>query len=129
MRRVTSAFILALGLAGTASAGAQTVDGAKLFATRCASCHWDPNKPGEQQRLGPSLKGVVGRTAGTLAGYARYSKAMKAHGKPWTEASLDTYLENPRKTVPGTNMIYPGLKKPEERAAVIAYLKRAGSAR
>jgi len=126
---MTLSIVLAFGLASAAPTGAQTVDGAKLFATRCATCHWDPNKPGEQPRLGPSLKGVVGRTAGTHAAYTRYSKAMKAHGQRWTEASLDTYLENPRKTVPGTNMVYPGLKKPEERAAVIAYLKRASSPR
>ena len=103
---------------------AQAVDGKKLFASRCAVCHWDPAKPGEQVRMGPSLTGVVGRKAGTHPKFTRYSKAMKAYGKPWTEATLSTYLENPRKTVPGTIMAFAGLKKPEERAAVVAYLKK-----
>lgn len=105
-------------------AGAQAVDGKKLFTSRCGVCHWDPAKPGEQVRMGPSLAGVIGRKAGTHPKFTRYSKAMKDHGKPWTEASLNTYLENPRKVVPGTNMAFAGLKKPEERAAVVAYLKK-----
>lgn len=129
MHGVKSTIILALGLAVAVPASAQAVDGAKLFATRCASCHWDPSKPDEKPRPGPSLRGIIGRTAGSHPGYLRYSKAMKVFGERWTPASLDTYLENPRKTVPGTNMLFPGLKKTEERAAIIAYLKRADSAR
>ncbi|MFC3713628.1 c-type cytochrome [Sphingoaurantiacus capsulatus] len=105
-------------------AAAQVVDGKKLFTSRCGVCHWDPAKPGEQARMGPSLSGVVGRKAGTHPKFTRYSKGMKDFGKPWSEALLASYLENPRKTVPGTNMAFVGLKKPEERAAVVAYLKK-----
>lgn len=105
-------------------AAAQAVDGKKLFTSRCGVCHWDPAKPGEQVRMGPSLTGVIGRKAGTHPKFTRYSKAMKDFGKPWSEAQLNTYLENPRKVVPGTNMAFAGLKKPEERAAVVAYLKK-----
>lgn len=124
MRVVTT---LAAAAALVASAGpvmAQAADGKKLFASRCAVCHWDPGKPGEQVRMGPSLTGVVGRVAGTHPKFTRYSKAMKGFGKPWTEATLNAYLENPRKVVPGTNMAFAGLKKPEERAALVAYLKK-----
>lgn len=120
--RVATTFA-ALAIASLATP-AQAIDGKTLFASRCAVCHWDPGKPGEQVRMGPSLTGVVGRKAGTHPKFTRYSKGMKAFGKPWTEATLNTYLENPRKTVPGTNMAFAGLKKPEERAAIVAYLKK-----
>lgn len=122
MRSLALAALLAAVVATPAAA--QVVDGKKLFTSRCGVCHWDPGKPGEQVRMGPSLDGVVGRNAGTHPKFTRYSKAMKAHAKPWTEASLDAFLENPRKVVPGTNMAFPGLKKPEERRAVVAYLKK-----
>ena len=123
MRIATTFAVMAIASLAT-PATAQAVDGKKLFASRCAVCHWDPAKPGEQVRMGPSLTGVVGRKAATHPKFTRYSKGMKTFGKPWTEATLDTYLENPRKTVPGTNMAFAGLKKPEERAAVVAYLKK-----
>ena len=117
-----AALLAAVAVATPATA--QAVDGKKLFTSRCGVCHWDPAKPGEQVRMGPSLTGLIGRKAGTHPKFTRYSKAMKEYGKPWTEASLNTYLDNPRKVVPGTNMAFAGLKKPEERAAVVAYLKK-----
>jgi len=120
--RVATTFA-ALAIASLATP-ALAIDGKTLFASRCAVCHWDPGKPGEQVRMGPSLTGVVGRKAATHPKFTRYSKGMKAFGKPWTEPTLNTYLENPRKTVPGTNMAFAGLKKPEERAAIVAYLKK-----
>lgn len=123
MRIATTFAVMAIASLA-APATAQAVDGKKLFASRCAVCHWDPAKPGEQVRMGPSLTGVVGRKAATHPKFTRYSKGMKTFGKPWTEATLNTYLENPRKVVPGTNMAFAGLKKPEERAAVVAYLKK-----
>ena len=124
MRRTATFLTLAVAAGLAAPAAAQAVDGKKLFNARCAVCHWDPGKPGETVRMGPSLTGVVGRKAGTHPKFTRYSKAMKAYGKPWAEANLSAYLENPRKVVPGTNMAFPGLKKPEERAAIVAYLKK-----
>ena len=123
MRIATTFAVMAIASL-SAPATAQAVDGKKLFASRCAVCHWDPAKPGEQVRMGPSLTGVVGRKAATHPKFTRYSKGMKAFGKPWTEVTLNTYLENPRKVVPGTNMAFAGLKKPEERAAIVAYLKK-----
>ena len=122
--RMTGALLVMAAVSLAVPAAAQPVDGKKLFNSRCAVCHWDPAKPGEQVRMGPSLTGVVGRKAATHPKFTRYSKGMKSFGKPWTEAALAAYLENPRKTVPGTNMAFAGLKKPEERAAVVAYLKK-----
>jgi cytochrome c len=66
--------------------------------------------------------GVVGRKAGTSEGY-RFSKAMKASGVTWDEASLDKFLKKPKKFVPKTKMGFPGLKKDADRANIIAYLK------
>jgi len=124
-----AAWSAAVAVLGTAVPAAAQVDGGKLFAARCAVCHFVPDKAPEQPRMGPSLSDVVGRKAGTHPKFTRYSKAMKAFGQPWTEANLSAFLEDPRKTVPGTNMAFVGLKKPEERSAIIAYLKSARPAR
>ena len=123
------AILGAAALFGVAAPANAQVDGSKLFASRCAMCHFAPDKGPEQPRMGPGLGGVIGRKAGTHPKFTRYSKGMKSYGKPWVEANLSSFLENPRKEVPGTNMAFPGLKKPEERAAIIAYLKSARPAR
>lgn len=86
---------------------------------RCQACH-----SLEYNRTGPKHCGLFGRRAGTLPNYA-YSEAMKASGITWDEWSLDRFLENPLKTVPGTKMAYAGVKDPQERADLIAYLKQA----
>ena len=86
---------------------------------QCAACH--SVEPG-MNGVGPSLAGVVGRKAGTIAGFS-YGAAMKAYGKTWDEATLDTYLTSPAKTVPGTRMTYVGQSDPAQRKAVIEYLK------
>ncbi|WP_235031559.1 c-type cytochrome [Geminicoccus flavidas] len=95
----------------------QATDGERLFRTRCGTCH--TIEPG-QNRVGPSLAGVIGRTAGTLEG-ARYSPALRQSGIIWSSETIDEYLANPRQLVPGTTMTV-GLRAAEERAAVIAYL-------
>jgi cytochrome c len=86
---------------------------------QCAVCH--QVKPGASG-LGPNLHGVVGRKAGTLAGYS-YSSAMKASGKTWDAASIDAYIEAPQTVMPGTRMSYPGLKDKAKRDEVVAWLK------
>jgi cytochrome c len=91
--------------------------GAALY-DRCIACH-----SLERNRTGPKHCGLFDRAAGGAEGY-RYSKAMRDWGQRWTAESLDTFLENPRKTVPGTRMTYAGVKDAQERADLIAYLMR-----
>ncbi len=96
-------------------------NGAKVFK-KCAACH---NIETQQNKIGPTLSGVIGRTAGTFAGF-NYSKAMVAAGAAglvWTEAELAAYLPAPKAKVPGTSMAFIGVKKEQELADVIAYIK------
>ena len=110
--------LLALGFTTAAHAAGDVEKGKQTFK-QCALCHnIEPNKT----KIGPSLFGVVGRKAGTEANFP-YSSAMKSFGKTWTPDELNTYLEDPRKVVPGTKMIFPGLKKEQDRQNVIAYLE------
>ena len=90
----------------------------KSVFVRCAACH---AVVAAKNGVGPSLHGVVGREAGQVAGF-NYSPANKNSHLTWTGETLFTYLENPRKAMPGTKMSYAGLAAPQERADLIAYL-------
>ena len=76
-------------------------------------------------RVGPVLNGLIGRKAGTYEGF-KYTNANKNSGLVWDEATLADYLRNPRAKIPGTSMAFPGIKKDEEIADLIAYLKQFG---
>lgn len=96
--------------------------GEKVFM-QCKVCHIADK---DQNKVGPSLNGVIGRTAGTHPGFS-YSQNMVAAGKSgvkWDEPTLTTYLHDPRAMVKGTKMAFVGLKKDEDIANVIAYLKQ-----
>jgi cytochrome c len=93
-------------------------EGEKVFK-KCQACHVIDK---EQNRVGPHLVGIIGRKAGSVEGF-KYSDAMKESGKVWDEATIDAYLADPKGYIPKNKMAFAGLKKPEERAAVIAYLK------
>jgi cytochrome c len=97
--------------------------GKKVF-TKCMACH---DAVTDKNKIGPSLLGVFGRTAGTLESYlAKYSANMKevgAGGLKWDDANLTAYLRDPKAVVPKGKMAFPGLKKDDELANVIAYLK------
>jgi len=112
---------LQLTTAATALADGDPAKGKQIF-NKCMVCH---SIEQGVNKIGPSLHGVFGRKAGTLAGY-NYTDAMKNSGFTWDEATLDKYLTNPRKVVPGTRMVFVGLPKEQDRLDVIAYLKQAG---
>jgi cytochrome c len=95
--------------------------GAQLFG-QCMACH--SVTPGEHE-TGPSLAHVWNHKAATVEGFTRYSDALKAAGITWNEAALDKWLANPAQMVPGTSMAFPGIKEPQARQDVIAYLKAA----
>jgi cytochrome c len=111
-----AAMLLTLFATAQASADGDAGRGKTLF-TRCSSCH----AVTEQNKVGPHLSGVFGRSAGTVAG-ARYSTAMTASGMTWDEQTLDAFLTEPTRVLPGTTMSVR-LPNPEDRADVIAYLK------
>lgn len=94
--------------------------GQALFKKFCLQCHSTVAAEG-QSKTGPNLAGLLGRVAGTGEGYT-YSAANLKSGITWNEESLDTYLINPKKMIPGTKMVYAGMKKEKERQDLIAYL-------
>ena len=114
---LVAAAVLFAGVAAAAEGNAAR--GEKLY-DRCAACH-----ALAQDRVGPRHCGLLGRRAGSVAGFD-YSPAMKISGIVWTARALDRFLTAPTKEVPGTTMTYDGVPEPQERADLIAYLDAAG---
>lgn len=111
--------LLAFGLGAAAGAArAQDVAAGKKVFAQCAACHSLDGSPG----VGPSLKGVLGRQVGSLAGF-RFSRALKSAGKTWDEALLKAYVSNPQAAFPGNVMPFSGLASPQDAADLVAFLK------
>ncbi len=106
-------------LAAPAIAGDAAL-GQKVF-NKCKACH---EAADVKNKVGPGLKGLFGRKAGSVEGYA-YSDAMKNSGITWGEDTLKAYLADPKAVVPGGKMSFAGLKKEEELENIIEYLEEA----
>jgi cytochrome c len=110
--------VAALALAAFPALAADLRNGEEVYG-RCLACH-----ALESDRVGPRHCGVVGRRAGSIAGFD-YSKAMKGSKLVWNAKTLDRFIADPPKTVPGTTMTYAGVKDAKERADLIAWLEAA----
>jgi cytochrome c len=119
MTKISLVAAAALLLAAGRSYAAGDPEAGKLVFKKCSICH---NVEPGKNKIGPSLFGVVGRESATAPDF-NYSEAMKNFKHQWTPEELNTYLSEPRKVVPGTKMIFPGLKDDKERQDVIAYLE------
>ena len=112
-------------LAVMSHAQAQNAEaGQKVFA-QCRACHQVGE--GARNMVGPELNGLFGRKAGAVEGYS-YSAANKNSGITWDEAVFREYIMDPRGKIPGTKMVYPGLKKPQQIDDLTAYLKQFDAA-
>jgi cytochrome c len=119
--RAWRSVIAGLLLAGSATAAlaADPAAGQKIFKMQCGICH---TVVAGQNRIGPTLFGVVGRPAGSVPDF-HYTADHKKLGITWDAANLDKYLANPRAMVPDTSMVYAGLKDDAQRADLVAYLE------
>ncbi len=118
---IAAALSLAVAASGPAAA-ADLEAGAKVFK-KCKACH--TIEAGGKNKIGPNLAGIFGREAALVEGY-KYSKALRESGITWDDATMIEWLTNPKQMLKGNKMAFPGLRKEEDIANVIAYMKDAG---
>ena len=106
---------------GTAAAQGDPERGEKVF-NKCKTCHEIED---EKNKVGPHLVGIFGRPAGSVEGF-KYSDAMKSSGVVWEDETITAYLKDPKGYIPGNRMVFPGLRKDEEIADLLAYLQEEG---
>ena len=111
--------VIAIAFFAPSALAQDAASGEKIFA-QCRACH----QIGETAKnvVGPHLNGLFGRKAGTVEGY-NYSAANKKSGIMWDEATFSDYIKDPKAKIPGTKMIYPGLKDEKRIQDLIAFLK------
>jgi cytochrome c2 len=126
--KISSAAVVALGLCVPGHAFAQDAKAGETVFKKCQICH--AVGPDAKAKVGPVLNDVIGAKAGTREGF-KYSPAMVEAGEKglvWNDETIGKYLENPRDFIPKNKMAFVGVKKEDERANVIAYLKQFSKA-
>lgn len=120
MRAVLSSLLLVLPFLAQPAAAQDAAAGERSF-NKCRACH----QVGETARnmVGPELNGLIGRHSGAVEGYS-YSAANKNSGLTWDEATFTDYIKDPRAKIPGTKMIFAGIKNEKEIKDLIAFLKQ-----
>ena len=120
MRAILSSLVLLLPVL-THAAMAQDISAGERSFAKCRACH----QVGEGARnlVGPELNGLIGRHSGAVEGYS-YSNANKSSGLTWDEATFAEYIKDPRARIPGTKMIFVGIKNEKEIKDLIAFLKQ-----
>ena len=119
MRMFILAALATVALVPSASAQ-DAAAGEKVF-TKCKVCHQVGEKA--KNAVGPRLNGLFGRKSGQIEGF-KYSDANKKSGVTWDEPTFQKYIRDPKSFMPGTKMIFPGLKSDKEVADITAYLKQ-----
>lgn len=120
MRAILSSLLLVLPFLAQPAAAQDAAAGERSF-NKCRACH----QVGESARnmVGPELNGLIGRHSGAVEGYS-YSAANKNSGLTWDEATFAEYIKDPRARIPGTKMIFVGIKNEKEIKDLIAFLKQ-----
>lgn len=119
MRKLLIAAVISV--AGTGVAAAQDLTAGATSYKKCVTCH--DVGPTAKNKVGPLLNGLDGRKSGTIAGY-NYSEANKSSGITWSEATFLEYIKDPKAKIPGTKMIFPGIKNEGEAKSLWAYIKQ-----
>jgi cytochrome c len=116
-------WIVAAIMIASSSASSMAQDAQKGTAVFnvCLACH--AIGPGAQNKIGPELNGLDGRTAGTVPNFD-YSDANKSSGIVWNEATFEEYIKNPQAKIPGTKMIFPGIKNEQQAKDLWAYVSQ-----
>ena len=123
MKSIFVAAALTAAFALAPSAHAQDAAAGKDAFKKCQACHRIGE--GAKNLVGPQLNGLDGRHSGSVEGY-KYSEANKNSGITWNEATFLEYIKDPRAKIPGTKMIFPGIKNEKEATNLWAYLKQFG---
>lgn len=121
MIRIVAATLLILSATPALAEQGNAARGVRIFGA-CAACH--SLQPGKSM-TGPSLSGIWDRKAGSDANFPRYSEALKSAGVIWDDNTLDAWVTNPQAVIPGNEMSFPGVKEPQQRLDLLAFLKDA----
>jgi cytochrome c len=119
---LTAAVLCTLSLTSFAQADGDVAAGEQSFK-KCLPCH--AIGPGAKNKVGPELNGLDGRKSGTAPAY-NYSDANKNSGITWSHETFEKYIADPRAAIPGTKMIFPGIKNDKERDNLWAYISQFG---